>query len=109
LALLYALLDCATSIGQPHLFAALALWRYAEDSARYIFGDATGDPIADEILSQLRRSPDGMTRTDIWAVLGRHGQQPRIETALGTLLRGGKVRRDTRPTAGRPAEWWCAT
>jgi hypothetical protein len=109
LALLYALLDRATSIGQPHLFAALALWRYAEDSARYIFGDATGDPIADEILGQLRRSPDGMTRTDIWTVLGRHGRQTRIEAALAVLLRRGTVRCLTEPTPGRSAERWFAT
>jgi hypothetical protein len=109
LALLYALLDCATSIGEPHLFAALALWRYAEDSARYIFGKTSGDPIIDEILDSLRRSPGGMTRTEIWAVLGRHRQLPRLEGALSALLRSGKVRRETEPTAGRSAERWFAT
>jgi hypothetical protein len=109
LALLYALLDCATSIGEPHLFAALALWRYAEDSARYIFGETIGDPIADEILDHLRRAPGGMTRTEIWAVLGRHGQQGHLDARLGALLRRGKVRRETEPTAGRSAERWFAT
>jgi hypothetical protein len=109
LALIYALLDCAMSIGVKHLFAALAVWRYAEDSARYIFGTAIGDPIAEEILFNLQRSPGGMTRTEIWAALGRHGTQTRLETALGGLRRNGKVRSETEATAGRSAERWCAT
>src|SRR5437773_2051459 len=44
LALIYALLDCSRAICQEHLRAALALWQYAEASARFIFGDALGDP-----------------------------------------------------------------
>ena len=40
LSLIYALLDLSPSILPTHLEAALALWRYAEDSARFIFGDA---------------------------------------------------------------------
>jgi hypothetical protein len=34
------------------------LWDYAEESARYIFGDATGDPVADAILQALRNAGD---------------------------------------------------
>ena len=109
LALIYALLDCAMSIGEQHLFAALALWRYAEDSAHYIFGDTTGDRIADEILDRLRRSPGGMTRTAIWAVLSRHCTLEQLETALGNLRRKGKVRVKPEPTPGRSAERWFAT
>jgi hypothetical protein len=109
LALIYALLDCAMSIGEQHLFAALALWRYAEDSAHYIFGETTGDPIADEILDHLRRSPGGMTRTEIWAALGRHCTRAALDTALRGLLRNGKVRVETELTPGRSAERWFAT
>src|SRR5918998_6470629 len=45
LAALYAVLDCSHEIGAAHLKAALALWDYAEDSARYIFGDSPGDRV----------------------------------------------------------------
>ena len=55
--LLYALLDQAPAIGCVHLEAALALWEYCEDSARYLFGDATGDPTADRVLAAIRNSP----------------------------------------------------
>ena len=40
--------------------------RNSNSNARFIFGDALGDPIADEILRALRRAgPDGLTRWDI--------------------------------------------
>jgi hypothetical protein len=40
LALIYALLDGSNRISSAHLRAAIALWSYAEESARYVFGDA---------------------------------------------------------------------
>ena len=42
LSMLYALLDQSRIIQHAHLNAALALWHYAEESAAYIFGEATG-------------------------------------------------------------------
>lgn len=39
LSALYAVLDRSATIRLPHLLAALALWEYAEASARRIFGD----------------------------------------------------------------------
>jgi hypothetical protein len=57
LACLYALLDCSAVVNAYHLMAALDVWRYCEDSARFIFGDAVGDAMADEILRELRQNP----------------------------------------------------
>jgi hypothetical protein len=59
LACIYALLDCSAVVGAEHLLAALAVWRYCEDSARFIFGDALGDATADEIMRQLRHASAG--------------------------------------------------
>ena len=53
LALVYALIDSSHFIEEEHLRAALALWRYAEQSARFVFGDTTGDPVADRIEDAL--------------------------------------------------------
>ena len=52
--MLYALLDGSAVIRLEHLQAALAIWRYCEESARLIFGDKLGDPDADVILGGTR-------------------------------------------------------
>ncbi len=56
LALLYALLDGQRHIQPPHLKAALALWDYAARSAAWALGQATGDPIAEQLHAALTRS-----------------------------------------------------
>ena len=109
LSLLYALLDGVGVIRAEHLLAALAVWEYAEASARYIFGDALGNPIADRVLDQLRTAPEGLTRTEIRDLFGRHGKGSDIDIALRTLVEMGLVRREHVDTNGRPAERWYAT
>lgn len=54
LSLLFALLDCSKVVDARHLSAGLAAWEYCAASARYLFGNATGDPVADAILDELR-------------------------------------------------------
>src|SRR5215831_9178408 len=91
--------------------AALAVWNYCEASARYIFGDFTGDPLADNILRALRTAgSDGMNRATINNHFGGHVAAPKIQAALGRLLALGKVRHGVRKPngAGRPAEMWFA-
>lgn len=109
LSLLYALLDGVGVIRAEHLLAALAVWEYAEASARYIFGDALGNPIADRVLDQLRTAPEGLTRTEIRDLFGRHGKGSDIDIALRTLWEMSLVRREQVNTNGRPAERWYAT
>ncbi len=106
LALVYALLDQSTSIGVPHMRAALALWEFCERSVAYIFGSSTGDRVADEILGLLRASPSGLTRTDISANFGRHMAAGRLAIALETLKANGQVSMTREITTGRPAERW---
>jgi hypothetical protein len=107
LAMLYALLDQKTQIDIPHLMAALALWEYAEASARHVFGPSLGDPVADEILRAVRDAgQDGMTRTQIRDLFKRHGSAERIGSALALLERRRLVRRRSQETGGRPTEIW---
>jgi len=108
LAALYAAMDCSRQIGAGHLKAALALWDYAEDSARYIFGDATGEPVADRIYDALKVAPEGMTRTRISNLFKGHKDSAEIDRALATLLNSGRARRETEATGGRSAERWFA-
>jgi hypothetical protein len=111
LAMLYALLDQTAEIGGEHLMAALALWQYAEQSARHIFGSALGDPMADELLRLLKaKLPDGITRTEIRDHFGKHKKSEEIGRALRVLLDEGRVyRRKSEATGGRPTELWFAT
>jgi hypothetical protein len=110
LALIYALLDCSPVIALPHLEAALALWQHAEESVRWAVGDLFGDAVADAIRDALIFAGDeGLTRTELSAMLGRHAKASRIDAALRTLEAAGLVTRARRETGGRPAEVWrCA-
>jgi Protein of unknown function (DUF3987) len=109
LAALYAVMGESHEIEREHLLAALALWDYSEKCARYIFGDATGDPVSDQIFNALRvAGKDGMTRTEISHLFGRNMSSERIAQALSLLLGAGRVRRKTHKTGGRQAERWFA-
>ena len=109
LSVIYAAIDGSEVIQLPHLLAALAVWDYAEASARYIFGDATGDYIADRVLNTLKQTPEGLSRTQISNLLGRNIREDRISRALGLLLKLGRVRFETQLTEGRAKEVWYAT
>jgi hypothetical protein len=106
LAAVYAVMDKSDVIHANHIHASLALWDYAEASARYIFGDATGDPVADQITDALKANPSGLKRTEISALFGRHKNADQLNRALMTLLKAGRIRRVEETTSGRTAERW---
>lgn len=111
LAMIYSLLDCSAEIRAEHIFAALEVWRYAYDSARWIWGDSVGDQIADRILRYLReQGAQGASRTQISAALGRNVPSARMAAALNLLTKFGRARVEYRETRrGRPEEIWYAT
>jgi len=103
LAMLYALADRWPEIADDHLTAALGLWDASARCAAFIFGDATGNPDADKILTALRAKPEGMTRTEIGSdVFGRNVPSARIKAALSLLIRHHLTREGTEATGGRP-------
>jgi len=108
LAAVYAVMKLSKTIELPHLQAALALWDYAQKSALYIFGEATGDGVADRIMEKLRVAPRGLTRTEIRNLLGRHKSSGRIGRALAELERLGRAWWEYRDTGGRREERWYA-
>jgi predicted enzyme related to lactoylglutathione lyase len=111
LAIIYALLDCSAVVRAEHLMAALAVWQYCENSARFIFGDALGDATADEILRELRQRPGGMTRNDIREHFNRNKSSADIGRALGVLQEYGlsHVKRECeQEDQKRPTERWFA-
>lgn len=108
LACVYALLDSTPVIKERHLQAALAVWEYCEASARFIFGDSLGDPVADEILRLLRSRPEGMTRTEINNAFRRNRSAASIGQALTVLAENALATAEKEETSGRAAERWCA-
>jgi hypothetical protein len=110
LAVIYAALDCSSQVRVEHLEAGLAVWDYCAASARYVWGDALGDETADAILSRLRETAgEGLTRTAIRDLFGRHKPQSEVERALTMLDSLGLAQRINRPTGGRPSEVWVPT
>jgi hypothetical protein len=110
LACLYAILDHSAGVRAEHLLAAVALWEYCQDSARFIFGESLGDPAADTLLQALRNAPDGLDRTAISSLFAGHKRAEEISRALAVLQEHGLAR--IRPLAGdgkgRPSEVWFA-
>jgi hypothetical protein len=84
LALVYALMDRSSNIETCHLEAGIALEAYADRSVRYIFGDSTGDPHADEIR-RILRGCDGMTRSELRFETGIH-DGPKLARAIDKLV-----------------------
>ena len=110
LAMIYAVLDNSTCLDLVHLRAALAVWEYCEASAAHIFGGALGDHVADEIWRALQQAGrDGMTRTAIRDLFGRHRSGDRIGAALALLMNKRRARAEVKDTGGRPTEVWFAS
>ena len=106
LALLYALINNATSIAPAHLAAALALADYAARSATWALAHSTHDPLAADILSALTHTPAGLTRTQIRDLFNRNQPAARVDTALTALAHDGTITNTRILTGGRPADLW---
>lgn len=102
LALIYALLDCSPVIGIDHLLAAIAIIDYVEETVKYVFGDATGDRVADKILEAVEEEP----RDQDWirrVLFARNISAERIAAALNVLVDMGKIEcTKLSGTGGRP-------
>jgi hypothetical protein len=107
LSCIYALLEPSAEVQRRHIEAALALWKYCEDSARAIFGNTLGNYVADQILKALRKAPEGLTRNDLRDLFGRHRSSEEIGGALQIL--GTLVECEKEDTGGRPVERWFET
>jgi hypothetical protein len=108
LSMTYALLDGLSQVDVPHLTAAMVLWRYSLATCRWVWGDKTGDPVADRILESLAKVKR-LTRNDIGEMFGgRNASQ--VQVALNLLLELRRVKKGklTRKPGekGRPVEVW---
>lgn len=112
LSVIYALLDCAPAVREEHLHAAVALWRFCEESARFVFGDALGSRLADKMRQALNaENGEWLTREQLRKAAGSNSiPAAELDVALRLLLDHGlaESRRDDA-TGGRPAEKWRST
>jgi hypothetical protein len=88
--------------------ASLAMWKYCQDSARYLFDDTLTQPKAKRLLAALRNTPEGMTRTDISVMVFKKNLSSRAITEMLDSLKALGVLESQPPksTAGRPSERW---
>jgi hypothetical protein len=109
MALLYTVCDQSPMTRADHLLAAISAWSYSFDSARHIFGNATGNgTVADKILAGLRSTAGGMTREDIGKLFSNHQSAQRIGHALDALKQQKHIVCERESTGGRPREVWRA-
>jgi hypothetical protein len=109
LALLYALMDESPVIREEHLRAACALWGYAEESVRYIFGSFTGNDRGDRILEILTINKGRMSTTDISNALGRNVSSADLNQTLQALQSDGLIGSEKeKGERGAPKTWWFA-
>jgi len=111
LSVLFAVLDCSPVIRRAHLEAALAVWEYCGESARYAFGERIGDPLLDKLAAGLKASgTNGLSRTQIHGdVFQRNQPGERIASALVRLEEMGLARKILREGDSREALAWVAS
>lgn len=105
LAMLYAALDGSSLIRLEHLLAGLAVWEYAFQSARWVFGDRLGHPLADDIL-QFLRANGSLTRNEIYQMWGKNRGKGPVHYVLSMLLKNGLAEVCYEDTGGRRTEVW---
>lgn len=111
LQILYAALAGSDVIRPEHVFAAVAVVEYAHDSARFVFGDKTGNKEADRILRALRT--DGQkARSELFLIFNGNIKADRLQNALDLLSGCGYARSEVIPPkegGNKPVEVWTAT
>jgi len=108
LALIYALLDQESEIKKQHVIAALDLWDYCSESAAYLFGNSSQNPIMTKILDFLKSGRK--TQTEINKHLNGHVSAVQLGTHLSHLQAVGRISSIVEPAdRGRAKTFWQLT
>jgi hypothetical protein len=110
LSMIYAILDNSNLIGTDHLQAAMAVIDYSERSIQWCFGQKTGDQKADQIFWELERTPEGLTKTEIFKIC-RHHTATELNMKLAILRDSGLADLSFERTShsDKPIERWYST
>lgn len=106
LSLIYAVLDQSKTVEPRHLYSAKAVWDYCLNSAFFIFGDLEGTPVQRKILTALSDAENGLTKSQIMDVFGRHKSSTNIDYELDELRNRGLIDSTVETTGGRNATRW---
>jgi hypothetical protein len=110
IALIYAVLEKSMYIRLPHLNAAIEIWRYCDESARYIFGSGfSRDTTEETILKAVRSRPTGIAQTEISDLFKRHKTSEQLRVALQSLQVQDLIHSKSEQTNGRSALIWFAS
>ncbi|WP_163351830.1 bifunctional DNA primase/polymerase [Desulfovibrio sp. JC010] len=101
IALIYALLDGSENVRLPHLKAALALWDYCEQSARFIFAGLESDSTSQKIMEALEESGGMIDTSGLYKFFGNHISKQKMTVALNNLLASRNIRvEESKPQGG---------
>jgi hypothetical protein len=101
LSLIYALADRAQSVGDSHVEAATALWRFARASAVHVLGEQRTDDIVGRLLGALHDAGSaGLTLTEQAALFGRNVPAARLAQARRRLEEDGLAVTSSQRRAG---------
>jgi hypothetical protein len=104
LSMIYALLDGSGTISAEHLRAAVAVWKYCEQTAAMLFSGSTGTSLDDKLLDMIRRTP-GISRRDLHRGLSNNIAGEVLAASLARLRDAALITVTLDPgTGGRPAE-----
>ncbi len=103
LSVLYTLTDGSKVIELCHLEAAWSVWEYCRQSAAYIFGDLSGNPVADKIKAALDAAgAAGLDGRGLDRACAGHATAGELRAALDYLDRKGLIATREEKTDGRP-------
>lgn len=94
LSLIYAALDCSPTIQPHHLNAALAVWRYCDDSARNIFGGVIDHSSGNKLerrLQDIVKSESGITKGELRLKVSHSITTDRFDAALQRLIERNEI------------------
>jgi hypothetical protein len=104
LALIYAVLDCSKNVHSRHLNRALAVCKFATDSAHYIFGELDENQIAKRIVAGLKNAPQGLMANDLYRLFHNHVRADVLNREINLLIDSGSIFCEKKKTQGRPAK-----
>jgi hypothetical protein len=106
LSMIYAILLGSQTILLEHLKAAHALWKYADESARFIFGNRQQmGPMELKIIQAIEGQP-GINRRELFQAVGGNIKVQKLNDILDALVQKGLILSKNESTGGRPAERW---